>query len=58
MHKNARYMEPIQLDCHSGTGIAVQLVHIRFHSVLEEESCLLTALKEQGSHLLFLYALV
>lgn len=48
--------EPVQLDYHSGTGVAVQLVHISLHSVLEEESCLLTALKEQRSHLLFFYA--
>lgn len=50
-------MESIQLDYHCGTGIAVQLVHVSLHSVLEEESCLLTALKEQGSYLLLFYAL-
>lgn len=58
MHKNAKYMEPIHLDYDSRTGIAVQLVHISLQlPILEEESFLLTDLKEQGSYLLFFYAL-
>lgn len=56
MHKNARYMEPIQLYYHSRTGIAVQFVNVSLHLVLEEGS-LLTVLKEQGSHLLIFYTL-
>lgn len=57
MHKNARYMEPIQLDCLSSNTVELYVVHVNLHSVLEEESCLLTALKEQGSRLLFFYVL-
>lgn len=56
MHRNARYMEPIQLDYQSRAGITVQPVYVSLHLVLEEESWL-TVLKEQGSYLLLFHTL-